>query len=123
MRAHPAGARSIPDFEELEKLGLLDAPTPKRVASPCQSDCRQREQQRWSEGCSSAASLWGRVLSSRQSALSAQGFSVHGAGSLIRAACISYPRGHGDGTEDVEVGDTSHLTSFSISGEHTTDTL
>jgi hypothetical protein len=29
----------------------------------------------------------------------------------------------GDGTEDVEVGDTSYLTSFSINGEHTSYTL
>ena len=39
------------------------------------------------------------------------------------AARTSYPRGHGDGTEDVEVGDTSHLTIFSINGEHASDTL
>jgi hypothetical protein len=38
------------DFEEFEELGHLDAPTPNRVANPCQSDCRQREQERRSEG-------------------------------------------------------------------------
>src|SRR5215212_5375478 len=33
------------------------------------------------------------------------------------------PRGYGGGPEDVEVGDTSLLTSFSIDGEYTSDTL
>src|SRR5215208_7521729 len=33
------------------------------------------------------------------------------------------PRGHGGGAEDVEVGDTSLLTNFSIGGEHNSDTL
>jgi hypothetical protein len=36
--------------------GEMDDPSPERVASSCQSDCRQREQERWSEGRSSAAS-------------------------------------------------------------------
>ena len=51
MCAHSAGARSTLDFEEFEKLGHLDATTPNKVASPCQSDCRQREQERRSVGC------------------------------------------------------------------------
>jgi hypothetical protein len=38
-------------------------------------------------------------------------------------AHTSYPRGHGGGTEDVEVGDTSRLTNFSIDGEYSSDTL
>ena len=37
--------------------------------------------------------------------------------------CLHHqPRGHG-GTGDVEVGDTSLLTSFSMSGEYTSNTL
>ncbi len=58
-----------------------------------------------------------------QRALPAHGFSAHAACSLVRAARTSYPRGHGGGTEDVEVGDTSLLTSLSIDGEYTSDTL
>jgi hypothetical protein len=38
-------------------------------------------------------------------------------------ARTSCPRGHGSGTEVVEVGDTWLLTSFSIDGEYTSDTL
>jgi len=38
------------------------------------------------------------------------------------SACSTYPRGHG-GTEDVEVGDTSLLTSFSINGEYSSITF
>jgi hypothetical protein len=53
-----------------------------------------------------------------QRALPAHGLSAHAACTLVRAARTSYPRGHRGGTEDVEVRDTSHLTSFSMDGEH-----
>jgi hypothetical protein len=99
------------DFEEFEKLGHLDAPTPNRVASPWQSDCRQREQEeRRSEGCSSAASLEGG-LSSRQPALPAHGFSAHAACSLVRAVRTSYPRGHKVGPRRWRCGDCRILTT------------
>jgi hypothetical protein len=58
-----------------------------------------------------------------QRALPAHGFSAHAACSLVRAARTSYPRGHGGSTEDVEVGITSFLTSFSVDGEHTSITF
>jgi hypothetical protein len=99
------------DFEEFEKLGHLDAPTPNRVASPWQSDCRQREQEeRRSEGCSSAASLEGGLSSSRQPAPSCE---------LPAPATHEYM---GDGTEDVETGYTSHLTIFSADSEYSSNT-
>jgi hypothetical protein len=88
MRAHSAGAGSTLDFEEFERLGHLDAPTPNRVASPCQSDCRQREQERRPEVCSSAASLEGGLSSSRQPALPTHGISAHAADSLVRTARV-----------------------------------
>ena len=62
------------------------------------------------------------LCSCGQRALIAHGFYAHAACSLVRAARTSYPRGHGDGTEDVEVGDISILTSFSIDGEYCLNT-
>jgi hypothetical protein len=59
-------------------------------SSPCQSDCRQREQEeRQSEGCSSAAaSLEGGLSSSRQPVLPTHRFSAHAADSLVRTARV-----------------------------------
>jgi hypothetical protein len=37
------------------------------------------------------------------------------------SARTSYPRVHGGGPEDVEVGDISLLISFSVDGEYTSD--
>ena len=39
------------------------------------------------------------------------------------SACSTYPRGHGGGTEDVDVGHMSLLTILSIDGEHRPDTF
>src|SRR5918994_533857 len=96
-----------PGLRGVREVGTSSSPNSlEGSSSPCQSDCRQREQEeRRSEGCSSAgASLEGGLSSSRQPAVPTHGSSAHAACSLVRAARTSYPRGHGGSTEDVEVG-------------------
>ena len=39
------------------------------------------------------------------------------------SACTSHPRGHCGGPEKVKVANTDHLTSFSVNGEHTSNSL
>src|SRR5918994_1144606 len=45
-----------PGLRGVREVGTSSSPNSlEGSSSPCQSDCRQREQERWSEGCSSAA--------------------------------------------------------------------